>query len=208
MKLGWLRGASVMAATALLSVVAAAQGQGQLQIPNTVQFVGNAQPGVRKATAIVNGEIITETDVDQRLALIVASNRVQLPPEELVRVRAQVLRNLIDESLQIQEATRQEINVEDREVDAYFDRFSRNFQRTPEDFAAYLRSVGASDRSLKRQIRGELAWQRLQRRQIEPFVTVGDEEVQTILDRLNASRGTAEYRVAEIFISASPETAL
>lgn len=207
MKLRWFKGASVMAATALLSVVAAAQtNEGPLQIPNSVQFVGNSQPGVRKATAIVNGEIITETDVDQRLALIVASNRITLPPEELQRVRAQVLRNLIDESLQIQEAARQEITVDDREVDEYFNRFSRNFNQSPAAFTAYLRSVGASDRSLKRQIRGEIAWQRLQRRQIEPFVTVGDDEVRAIIDRIQSSQGTTEYRVAEIYISATPET--
>lgn len=207
MKLGWFKGASVMVATALLSVVAAAQtNEGQLQIPGSIQFVGNPQPGIRKATAIVNGEIITDTDVDQRLALIVASNRVTLQPEELQRVRAQVLRNLIDESLQIQEAARQEITVEDREVDDYYARFSRNFNQTPAAFSTYLRSVGASDRSLKRQIRGELAWQRLQRRQIEPFVTVGDDEVRAILERIQNSQGTTEYRVAEIFVSATPET--
>ena len=207
MKLGWFKGAGVMVATALLSMVAAAQtGQGNLQIPGKVDFVGTPDPGVRKATAIVNGEVITETDVDQRLALIVASNRVTLPPEELQRVRAQVLRNLIDETLQIQEAARQEITVDDREVDQYYARFSRNFNQTPEAFTAYLRSVGASDRSLKRQIRGEIAWQRLQRRQIEPFVTVGDDEIQAILTRLQSSQGTSEFRVAEIFISATPET--
>ena len=37
---------------------------------------------------------------------------------------------------------------------------------------------------MKRQIRGEIAWQRLQRRQIEPFVTVGDDEVQAVIARL------------------------
>src|SRR5689334_15600620 len=113
MKLGWFRGAGLMVVVAL-SAVAAAQTEGSLQIPGRIQFVGTPQPGIRKATAIVNGEVITETDVDQRLALIVASNHIQLPPEELQRVRAQVLRNLIDETLQIQEAARQEINVEDR----------------------------------------------------------------------------------------------
>ena len=207
MRLGWFRGASVMVATASLSVVAAAQtGQGPLQIPDSVQFVGNQQPGIRKATAIVNGEIVTETDIDHRMALIVASNRVALPPEELQRLRAQVFRNLIDETLQIQEATRQEITIEDREVDDYFNRFSRNFNQTPAAFTAYLRGVGASDRSLKRQIRAELAWTRLQRRQIEPFVTVGEDEVRVIIERIQASQGQTEYRVAEIFISASPET--
>lgn len=60
---------------------------------------------------------------------------------------------------------------------------------------------------MRRQIRGELSWQRLRSRWIDPFVTVGEEEVQGILNDLNASRGTSEYRVAEIFISATPETA-
>lgn len=209
MKLGRFPRAAAMLAVSLLSVVAAAQsqpGSTGLDIPDTIQFVGNAQPGVRKATAIVNGEVITESDIDHRLALIVASNRVELPPEEIQRVRAQVLRNLIDETLQIQAARQQEVAVDEREVDQYFDRFASSFGQTSQNFIAYLRSIGSSERSLKRQIRGELSWQRVQRRNIEPFVTVGDDEVQSVIDRLNASRGTAEYRVAEIFISSTPET--
>lgn len=210
MKLGRFPRAAMVLAGALLSAVAAAQSQpgaGGLAIPDNVQFVGNSQPGVRKATAIVNGEVITESDIDHRLALIVASNNIELPPEELQRVRAQVLRNLIDETLQIQAAAQQEIAVDQREVDQYFERFAGGFNQTPQNFTAYLRSIGSSDRSLKRQIRGELSWQRVQSRNIGPFVTVGDDEVQAVIDRLNASRGTAEYRVAEIFFSATPETA-
>ena len=210
MTLGRFSRAAVLLAAPVLSVMAAAQTAqpgGRLDIPSDIRFVGQQDSGIRKATAIVNGEIITETDINHRLALVVASNRgVELPPEELQRVREQVFRNLIDETLQIQAAAQQEINVEEREVDQYFARFAGNFNQTPEAFSAYLRTVGSSDRSLKRQIRGEIAWQRLQRRQIEPFVTVGEDEVQTILDRLNAARGTAEYRVGEIFLSASPET--
>ena len=208
MKLGTYSRAALVLAASLLSVVAAAQsvpGNADLNIPQNVQVFGK-QTAVRKATAIVNGEVITESDIDHRLALIIASQQIQLPPEEVERVRAQVLRNLIDETLQIQAARQQEINVEDREIDNYFGRFAQNFNQTAQSFSTYLRSIGSSERSLKRQIRGELAWQRLQRRQIEPFVTVGDEEVQQILERLNASRGTAEYRVAEIFLSATPET--
>lgn len=60
---------------------------------------------------------------------------------------------------------------------------------------------------MKRQIRGELAWQRLQRRNVEIFVTVGDDEVRAVMARLEAQRGTTEYRVAEIFLSSTPETA-
>jgi peptidyl-prolyl cis-trans isomerase SurA len=209
MKLGWLPRAAIVLIAPVLSVVAAAQSgapSGRLDIPSNIQFVGKQDPGIRKATAIVNGEVITGSDIDHRLALMIASSNVQLPPEEVERVRAQILRNLIDETLQIQAAAQQEITVPDRDVDAYYQRVAQNVRRTPEAFSAYLRSIGSSDQSLKRQIRGELSWQRLQRRQIEPFVTVGDDEVQVVLRRLEAERGTSEYRVAEIFMSSTPET--
>jgi peptidyl-prolyl cis-trans isomerase SurA len=210
MTLKWLARSAVVAIAPLLSVMAAAQGgerQPALDIPQNVQFVGKQEPGVRKATAIVNGDVITGSDIDQRMALILTSNQIQLPPEEVERYRAQVLRNLIDETLQIQAAAAEEVGVEDREVNDYFLRVAQGFRQTPESFTAYLRSIGSSERSMKRQIRGELSWQRLQRRRIEPFVTVGDDEVQAVLTRLQQSRGTAEYRVAEIFLSSTPETA-
>lgn len=230
MKLGWLARAAILLIAPALSAMAGAQGGGTpaqgagapaqgtaapaqgaatngLNIPDNVQFVGRQEPGVRKVTAIVNGDVITGSDVDQRTALVIASSQVQLPPEEVERFRAQVLRNLIDETLEIQAAAQQELTLEDRDIDAYFDRVAASFHQTPASFAAYLRSIGSTERSMKRQIRGELAWQRLQRRQIEPFVTVGDDEVQAVIARLVASRGTSEYRVAEIFISSTPETA-
>ncbi|MEA3014445.1 MAG: peptidyl-prolyl cis-trans isomerase SurA [Sphingomonadales bacterium] len=213
MKLGRLARAAILLIAPMLSAIAAAQGGGQpartgaLDLPGNVQFVGQQDPGVRKATAIVNGDVITGSDVDHRMALIIASNQIQLPPEEIERFRAQVLRNLIDEAIQIQAAQQQELTIEDREVNQYYDRFAGNFRQTPQAFSAFLRSIGSSERSMKRQIRGELAWQRLQRRNVEIFVTVGDDEVRAVMARLEAQRGTTEYHVAEIFLSATPETA-
>src|SRR6185369_4537866 len=75
-----------------------------------------------------------------------------------------------------------------------------------EQLAQYLESQGSSVRSLRRQIEGEIAWQRLQRAKIESGVSVGEDEVKAVLDKLNASKGTEEYRVGEIFLSATPDT--
>ncbi|HVQ08338.1 MAG TPA: peptidylprolyl isomerase [Allosphingosinicella sp.] len=213
MKLGRLARAAILLIAPMLSAMAAAQGGGQpaperaLNLPGNVQFVGQQDPSIRKATAIVNGDVITGSDIDHRMALIIASNQIQLPPDEVERFRAQVLRNLIDEAIQIQAAQQQELTIEDREVNQFYERFAANFRQTPQGFSAYLRSIGSSERSMKRQIRGELAWQRLQRRNVEIFVTVGDDEVQAVMRRLEAMRGTSEYHVAEIFLSATQETA-
>ena len=211
MKLGRFPRAAIVLAVSLLSVVAAAQsgpGSTGLNIPDNPQFVGKQDPTIRKATVIVNGDVITESDIDQRLALLLGPNRPQIPAEDLPRARAQVLRGLIDETLQIQAAVQQDIGVEDQDVDQYFAGMAReNNNQTPAAFTAYLRSMGSSERSLKRQIRGSLAWQRLRSRWIDQFVNVGEEEVAAMVARLNASRGTSEYHVAEIFISSTPETA-
>ena len=178
---------------------------GNLNLPQSVTVFGKTDPNIRKATAIVNGTIITDTDVDQRLNLFVAANGGKMEGEERERLRLQVLRNLIDEALQIQEARANDITITKGELDQAFARVSGNFRQKPESFGAYLSSVGSSEASLKKQIEGELAWQRLLRRRIEPFVNVGEEEVRSVITRLNAAKGTREYRVGEIFLSATPE---
>jgi peptidyl-prolyl cis-trans isomerase SurA len=209
MKLARFTGAAVTLVSSFLSVVAAAQtgGTSGLNIPDSIQFVGQRDPSVRKATAIVNGAVITESDIDQRLALILNAQNVELPAEEVQRFRAQVFRSLIDEVLQIQAAAQQENPVEESEVNRVYATVAERNGQTPENFSNYLRTIGSSERSLKQQIRGEIAWRAVLGRNVEPFVTVGTDEVQEIIERLNASRGTSEYQVAEIFISATPETA-
>ena len=179
---------------------------GGLNIPKDITIFGNKDPNVRTATAIVNGTIITQTDVEQRLALVVAANGGRLPDEEKERLRLQVLRNLIDETLQIQEAAAQKIEVSREEVQQTFERVAANFKKTPKEFSKFLREQGASDISIKRQIEGEAAWRRVLSRRVEPFVAVSEEEVNAIIARLNASKGANEYHVGEIFLSATPET--
>ncbi|MEP7221389.1 MAG: peptidylprolyl isomerase [Novosphingobium sp.] len=182
--------------------------QGAIVIPDNATIYGTNDPNHRHATAIVNGDIITGTDVDQRLALIVAANQGKVPPEEMQRLRLQVLRNLIDETLQIQAAKASDIDIDDDEVNASYGRVAgQNFPKDPRGMDAYLTKVGSSAASLKHQIRGELAWQRLLRRNVQPFVNVSEEEVKENLDRLKAAKGTDEYRIGEIFLAATPENA-
>lgn len=182
--------------------------QAGLNIPEQLTIFGKDDPNVRRATALVNGDIITGTDVGHRLALIVAANGGTVAEEEKNRLRLQVLRNLIDETLQIQEAEANEITISASEIQQTFNQVAQqNFKQDLSAFDAYLRSKGSSTDTLKRQIKGELAWSRLLRRNIQPFINVGDEEVNSIIQRLNASKGTTEYRIGEIYMSAAPEAA-
>lgn len=178
-----------------------------LGLPENVTMLTQNDPNSRKPTAVVNGSVITGTDVDQRVALVTAASEGEIPPEEMIRLRMQVLRNLIDETLQIQEAAAQEIAITDAEVNAQYAQVAaRNFGTDISKMDEYLLSVGSSPASLKRQIRGETAWRRLLGRNVAPFINVSDEEVREVLQRLEETRGTDEFRVGEIFLSATPES--
>jgi peptidyl-prolyl cis-trans isomerase SurA len=178
-----------------------------LHLPENLEVFGAAMPSVIKATAIVNGDVITGTDVDQRVALMaIASGNDTIPPDQLDELRQQVLRNLIDETLEIQAAKDDKIEVKSSEIDKALQRVAANIKQTPQQLADYLAAHGSSIASMRRQIQGEIAWQRLQQDKIEDSVSVGDDEVKAVLDRLNASKGTEEYRVGEIFLPSTPYT--
>ena len=181
-----------------------ADSTASLKLPENPQVFGGALPSVVKATAIVNGEVITQTDIDQRVALLViANNNAPIPPNEIDRLRQQVLSNLIDETLQIQAAQAEEIEITQADIDKTVERVASNVKQTPDQMADYLKSRGSSIRSIRRQIQGEIAWRRLQSKKIESGISVGDEEVQAVIDKLNASKGAEEFRIGEIFISAN-----
>ncbi|KRA84679.1 peptidylprolyl isomerase [Altererythrobacter sp. Root672] len=209
-KFGWFVAAAAVSAGVYTSAIAQepaeASSSDAFNIPDNI-IILNREDSKRRATATVNGTIITGTDVDQRVALIVAANEATPSADEIKRLRLQVLRNLIDETLQIQEADAQEIGVSDDEVASTYNKLSTDrFKRTDAEMTRYLTSIGSSPGSLKRQIKGELAWDRLLRRNVAPYVNVSEGEVNELFERLQASKGTAEYRIGEIYLSATPAT--
>ena len=177
-----------------------------LHLPQNPELFGTTMPSVIKATAIVNGDVITQTDVDQRLAFLSIANGQPIPTDQIDELRQQLLRNLIDETLEIQAAKTEKIDVKKSDIDRTVERVAQGNKQTPDQMATFLEAHGSSISSLRRQIEGEIAWRRLQQAKIESGVSVGDDEVKAVLDRMNASKGTEQFRVGEIFLSSTPYT--
>ncbi len=177
-----------------------------LNIPENLQVFGKVDPNVRKPTAIVNGAVITGTDVDQRVALLVAARELKLNPAELAQYKLLITRQLIDETMQIQQAKTAEVKIAPEEITKTYDSIvSRNFGKTNAEMRTYLRAIGSSERSLKRQIEAELSWNKYLRRKVD--VNVSTEEVEAIITKLKAAQGTTEYHVREIYLKADADRA-
>ena len=186
--------------------VAVPTAENPFGLPSDVTLFAKSDPNQRTAKAIVNGFVITGTQIDERVALVTAASEAEIPADEMLRLRVQVLRNLIDETLKIQAAAADKLEVKPEEVmQTYQQLAGKNFGGDTKKMDAYLASIGSSAESLKRQIEGEIAWENLLRRNIMPFVNVSAEEVNDALKRMTEAKGTDEYRLGEIFLAATSE---
>jgi peptidyl-prolyl cis-trans isomerase SurA len=166
---------------------------------------------VGQATIIVNGTLITRTDVDNRIAWWSIGGLIR--PEEhegarstaLRNARARVVRDLIDEVLQIQEGQAQGIRVSLAEVDQYFAIYAAQSRRTPEQYSAYLQENKSSPGTVKQMILSQLFWRRLLHS--TAVAKPANEEVAEVMTHLSTFGRTYEFRVSEIFLPTTPQTA-
>lgn len=156
-------------------------------------------PGSR-IVAVVNGDVISNGDVDNRTRLFALSTGIPLSPEVLDRLKPQITRQLVDERLRMQEAQRRKIVISDQQIaNAIRDVAERNHM-TFEALRAKLSADGVSQRTLVDQIRTQLGWTQVIRDQLAERGAITDADVEAQQRILEQQVGKPEFRVGEIFI--------
>ncbi|HEY9539023.1 MAG TPA: peptidylprolyl isomerase [Kiloniellaceae bacterium] len=159
-----------------------------------------AQQDLFRPAAVVNDDIISVLDVAMRLQLAIVAAGVEDSPDVRRRLTPQILNSLIDERLQMQEAERLDIEVTDVQVAGALEQIAQQNSMTEGQFLTMLRNRGVIPTTLIEQIRAQIAWQGVIQRRVRPNVEIAPEEVEEVVARLAARRGTVERRVAEIFV--------
>lgn len=166
-----------------------------------------AQTG-ESVAAVVNDEVISTWDVRQRSLLILIGAGIEPSAEALDEVRAQALRSLIDERLQIQEAAGDpwNITVTEEQIDNAFDGLARDNQLTAEQLQAQLIASGVSPLTVREQLRAEIAWRRLVGGRFSSRVRIPEVRINDTLQRIAANAAKPQNLVSEILLPAeTPE---
>jgi peptidyl-prolyl cis-trans isomerase SurA len=157
-------------------------------------------PQAMRIVAIVNGDVITNADVDNRARLFALSTGLPVTPDVLDRLKHQITRQLIDEKLRMQEVQRRKIVISDKAIaDAMHEIESRNGLAAGA-LTQKLSAGGAAPRTLIDQIRTQLGWSQVLREQLGDQVKITEAEVAEQQRVLAQQVGKPEYRVGEIFI--------
>ena len=157
---------------------------------------------VLRIAAIVNGDAISVYDLVQRMRLVFLTSRLPDTPETRKRLTGQVLRNLIDERLQLQEAKRLKITVTDEQVNALVMKLNKQNGMPAGALESMLERNRIDLNALRTKLRAEQAWMNVIRQQLRRQAVIGGEEVDEELARLRGVRHLPRHRVAEIFLPA------
>lgn len=153
-----------------------------------------------RAAALVNDEVISIMDLEMRVRLVMISSGIQESAEQRNRLAPQVLRTMVDERLQLQEAERLGLQATDSEVQDAVAQVARQNNMTRDQFFGILRRNGVLPQVFRNQIRASVAWQKIIANRIRPEIRVGAEEVDNVVDRLASQDGERRLRVREIFL--------
>jgi peptidyl-prolyl cis-trans isomerase SurA len=131
---------------------------------------------------MVNGEPITEYDIDQRSKLDFLSNHKQAS-------RQDVLNELIDEKVKIKEAKKFGVDPSDSDIDQSYAQMGSRMHITPEQLTKSLESQGIRADTLKARLKTDLVWGSLVRGRFKERLQVGERDV---AEKVKAEGGDAQ----------------
>ena len=163
-------------------------------------FYNTVQAASETIFAVVNEDAITQSDVEDRMKLIMISSRMPNTQEMRDQLRPQILNTLIEEQLKFQEAARLEQVVTQEEIDSGFAQIAQQNNAPPEQFKEMIMRSGININTMYRQIESQSAWGKVVQTYIRPQISISDADVQDAMQRLKENIGETEYLLAEIFL--------
>lgn len=206
-----------LAAGDVLAQAAAAPAAPAAAKPSAAQSAGFLPPASSNAKVIdsvyviVNDEVITRREVDNRVGEITARLRAQnaqLPdPEDL---RRQVVEAMITERAQLQLGKEYGIRVSDIELDRAIGRIAESQKMSVQEMRNQMEKEGMTFAQFREQIRNEIIMQRLIDHEVDAKIQVSEAEIDTYLAAEKAAAADrVEVDISQILVripeNASPE---
>jgi peptidyl-prolyl cis-trans isomerase SurA len=154
----------------------------------------------QRIVAVVNDEVISAQDLSDRLQLVTLTSGIPDSEQARARLAPQVLRSLIEETLQLQEAERLEITVEDSEIERALANIAERNQMTLEAMRRFFAQNNINFATLLDQVRAQIAWVKVVNRQIVPRVTVTVDQLDMAVEEARRNEGEPEYLLSEIVL--------
>lgn len=156
-----------------------------------------------KALVIVNKETITQSDLDQRVKLLTLTGGLSHQNDISDSLKAEILKSLIQEKLQIHAARAKKIVVKDDEVDGVIANIAKENNLSLNEFVASLKKNGVQKDTMASRIKAQMIWARYIRSQFQPLIHVSEIEADREIQNIKNRKDKKQYLISEITLMAS-----
>lgn len=168
---------------------------------------------VDSIVVVVNSDVITRNELDERVTLIEERLKQQGINPPRAELQKQVLERMIVESVQLQMAKERGIRVDDHQLDATVAMIAEQNHFTMEQFQRELEKSGTTFPAFREKIRNDIVRERLREYDVVSKVEISDSEVDHLLGIQQSNpaeeQNPQEVRLGHILIripeNASPE---
>lgn len=160
-----------------------------------------AQDRLLRIAAVVNDQIISMYDLSSRIRLIMTSAGLQDTPETRQRLVPVVLRSLIDETLELQEAKRLNVTVSTDDIQQAIARIAQQNNMSESQLREFFMRSNIPLAAIVGQARAAIAWSKVIAQKIRPTIEIGDDQVEDYLHRLKTNQGKPQFHLQEIFLA-------
>ena len=164
-------------------------------------LAASAQAQETRIAAVVNNDIVTADDVNARLALLMKTSGIPDTPQNRQQLQTRVLRQLIDEKLELQEAAHYKVTPDKGEIDRALTNIEQRNNMPKGGLDQYLKGAGIPRSTLVDQVTASIIWNKVVEGRYASDVSVSDAEVNDEITRIKADFGKPQSHVAEIFLA-------
>lgn len=155
--------------------------------------------------AIVNNNVILQSDIDEMLQNVKASTDPQNLPDDKA-LRHQIIERLINENLILQQAAKLNIKISEDDITEAIKSIAQKNNMTINDLRGYLASVGMSYNSYRHKISKELLIEQARMNIIKQRIMISDREVNNLANEIaKQPNKNREVNISHILI-ALPES--
>ncbi|OCG15643.1 peptidylprolyl isomerase SurA [Gilliamella sp. Fer1-1] len=162
----------------------------------------NAAPKVvEQVAAIVNNNVILESDVNDMLKTIKASTDSRNLPNDKV-LRQQIIDRLIIENLILQKAAKAKITVSDDEVTSAINRIAAQNGMTIDQLRSKLSTMGISYGAYRERIHNDMLIEETRMHEVRPRIKVSEKEVDNLAKNIaRQPTNNIDVKISHILIS-------
>ena len=152
----------------------------------------------QNAVVVVNGDPITNFDIDQRIKLQALSNAGKAPS------RQEALEELINDRVKIKEARKFNIEMTAAEIETQYSVMAVRLRMNVEQLNKLLESRGIRPDTLKLRLKADNVWTQIVRGRFQQSLLVGEKDVQSAIevkgDGKEQSTTSFEYKMRPVVL--------